>query len=532
MRIALVERSSGRRSRHNARPTSRIAVLGVASSLLLSVAVANSGLASAATIDVGKDSWSTGDHSGWSNAELGGSYTLTGQLDSFRTSGGHGLVAGLQPGRSAGAYLPVNTRDVSVQDVVNVSVANAINSHHAVEARRQADGTSYRGRIKLTADGQVGASLSRNNGKTETGLASVKLPLTVRPGQDVVLQLAATGTDAVQLSFRAWIAGTSVPSWQIVATDTSDARITGAGDAGVWDYVSSSGSVTSVAHDDLKVTATVADPASTSTPSTTTTATTTTVQTYRSANFDSWPSGTVVPSNFVSALGNTNTNSGAYDDMTVVADSRGSGKVLRTTLKAGTIHSKPGGDNGNNLFVQLPTVVDSACISYDIKFDSNFDWSLGGKLPGLEGVAPGVAPSVPTGGGETQLGWSGRAMWLGPKAYSWAGPTNQGVTYMYHTGQSSYYGDNVRWNKPFVAGRWHNVKQCYTMNTVGSANGKLAVWMDGTQVINDNAFTYRSRSDVRISHMIFSIFRGGGTLDWAGSRDGYVDIDNLKITSA
>lgn len=508
--------------------------VGVATSLLLMAGLSTSIPAAADSPEIAKDSWSTGDHSGWADADSGGSYTLTGQPGAFRTSGGRGLVDGLQPGRSAGAYLSVDARDVVVREVVTVPTARPLNTHHAVESRRQADGSSYRGRIKLTSDGQVSASLSRNNGKTESGLASGKLPFTVKPGQDVVLELTTTGSDTTRLAFRAWVAGSSVPDWQLTATDSQGGRITQPGAAGVWDYVSTGSPAITVAHDDLSVQSIAASGTTQSpAPSTSSAASPTaaTTQTYRSASFDSWPSGTVVPSNFISALGSTNPNAGAYDDMTVVADSRGSGKVLRTTLKAGTIHSKPGGDNGDNLFVQLPAVVDSACISYDIKFDANFDWSLGGKLPGLEGVAPGVAPSVPTGGGETQLGWSGRGMWLGPKAYSWAGPTNQGVTYLYHTGQSSYYGDNLRWNKPFVAGRWHTVKQCYAMNTVGTANGKLAVWMDGAQVVNTGSFTYRSRSDVRISHMIFSIFRGGGTMDWAGSRDGYVDIDNLKITS-
>ena len=67
-----------------------------------------------------------------------------------------------------------------------------------------------------------------------------------------------------------------------------------------------------------------------------------------------------------------------------------------------------------------------------------------------------------------------------------------GVTYLYHPGQSDQWGDNVRWNKPFIAGQWHKIQMCYAMNTVGSANGKLLVWFDGTQVRNDTNVVYRS----------------------------------------
>ncbi len=251
---------------------------------------------------------------------------------------------------------------------------------------------------------------------------------------------------------------------------------------------------------------------------------------YRTANFDAMTDGAVSPQAFNAAVGATNKNAAAYDDMSIVSDGRG-GKAVRTVLRRGTTHSLPTkNDNGDNLFIALPGSYDEACMSYDIRFDSNFDWSLGGKLPGLEGVAPGTSVSAPTGGNQTDRGWSGRMMWLGPKAYKWAGPLNMAVSYMYHPGQTGTYGDNVRWNKAFVAGVWHTVKQCHTMNTVGKADGVLKAWIDGTKVVDQTNFVYRTRSDVHISHIVFSIFRGGNTMDWAGSRDSTIDIDNIAIT--
>jgi hypothetical protein len=207
--------------------------------------------------------------------------------------------------------------------------------------------------------------------------------------------------------------------------------------------------------------------------------------------------------------------------------------VIRTTLEAGTMHSNPSGNNGATLFIPLSKTVEQACVAYDIRFSSGFDWSLGGKLPGLEGVAPGVSPGYPTGGNRAgDQGWSGRMMWLGPKAYSWAGPDNMAVSYMYNPQQSGDYGDDVRWNMAFVQGTWHAVEVCYKMNTVGLSNGLLQAWMDGQQVVNDTAYTYRTRSDVAVSHLLWHIFRGGKTSDWAGSTTGYVDIDNFTVTSS
>ncbi len=250
-----------------------------------------------------------------------------------------------------------------------------------------------------------------------------------------------------------------------------------------------------------------------------------------SATFDALANGPVTPDGFNQQLGTTSRATSSYEDMSVITVA-GHGQVVRTKLDAGSYHTYPAGNNGAAMFVTLKSVVNNACLSYDIRFDSSFDWSMGGKLPGLEGVAPGVSPSVPTGGNFAgSQGWSGRLMWLGPKAYSWAGPVDQAVTYMYNPSQAGTYGDNVRWNKAFVAGQWQNVKVCYTMNTVGVANGKLQAWMDGVQVVNNTAYKFRTASNVGISHIAWHLFRGGSNANWEGSRTGYVDIDNVKVTT-
>ena len=153
------------------------------------------------------------------------------------------------------------------------------------------------------------------------------------------------------------------------------------------------------------------------------------------ASFNAQKVGRETPKAFIKELGvETNRSTSQYDDMSIIKS--GGGKALRTRLDKGTIRDNPGGNHGAVLVAKLPRSYDKACISYRVRFSSNFDWSLGGKLPGLMGVAPGQVPSTPTGGGSVEHGWSGRVMWLGPKAYSWAGPKNMGVTYLYHPGQS------------------------------------------------------------------------------------------------
>ncbi len=247
------------------------------------------------------------------------------------------------------------------------------------------------------------------------------------------------------------------------------------------------------------------------------------------AQFAGQSIGPVVPKNFAAVMGDVSTWAPNYKDMTIVPDGSG-GQALRVTLDQGTIHSGPNGTHGVVLFAKLPGQIDNACISYRVRFDANFDWSMGGKLPGLSGVAPGVAPGAPSGGHPTDQGWSGRLMWLGAGSYSWAGPTNTVVSYMYHPGQKSIYGDNVRWGKSFVAGQWHQIAQCYAMNTVGKSDGVLRAWFDGQLVVNDTSFVYRTRSDVHINYLTWDVFRGGATMDWAGSRTGYIDFENVRVS--
>jgi hypothetical protein len=251
-----------------------------------------------------------------------------------------------------------------------------------------------------------------------------------------------------------------------------------------------------------------------------------------SANFDALPTGQLTSAGFISSMGGTKKSVGSLEDSFVAADSRGRGKVLRTRLSANTMHSS-GGNNGAASFVPLGSAFNSGCISYQIRFSPGFDWSLGGKLPGLEGVRSGVAPGYPTGGVRPgDKGWSGRMMWVSPRSYGESISPDTALSYLYGPKQKGQYGDNYFWQRPFVAGRWHTVKQCYTMNTVGKANGVLHGWFDGSLVMNRTNIVYRTRNDVGINYLAWNIFRGGSDKSWTSPRDGYVDIDNLLVTAS
>ncbi len=253
-----------------------------------------------------------------------------------------------------------------------------------------------------------------------------------------------------------------------------------------------------------------------------------------SATFNSTKVGKVDPTTFRSQVGSTNKNTGAYLGMTYRKDYRGSGNVVRTTLSKNKYILSTGEGRGNVLMVKLPGSYDSACMSYDVRFDAGFDFSAGGKLPGFVGVAPGVAASTPSGGGSSAHGFSARLMWLGSKMWKFvrdAHRSNMVVTYLYHPGQVRQWGDNVSWGSSLKPGVWHHIKQCNVMNTVGRADGVLQTWFDNKLVMQDTKVVYRTDPNVHITHFDWSIFRGGDSADWASAKDGFVDMDNLKITA-
>lgn len=223
-------------------------------------------------------------------------------------------------------------------------------------------------------------------------------------------------------------------------------------------------------------------------------------------------------------------------------DLGGGQKCLRFVLPANGVPS----NKGTTMWCQMPQTVSEAVLEYDVRFASPFSpFGWGGKLPGLGGVdmVAGVSPSRPSGGNGPSItdGWSGRLMWIGratngTSSYNTLLGTrsNRGLLYTYGYDGAGQYGDND-WFTPagdsFVPGTWHHLRIHYRLNSLGQANGFLAVQIDGAVVYTESTWMPRNvNANVRISHLWMHIFRGGDTSDWSTPTEEYVDIDNLRIT--
>ncbi|MEM6421053.1 MAG: polysaccharide lyase [Pseudomonadota bacterium] len=153
-------------------------------------------------------------------------------------------------------------------------------------------------------------------------------------------------------------------------------------------------------------------------------------------------------------------------------------------------------------------------LAYDVRLDAAFDYDLGGKLPGLmHGRGNSGLATDPS------EGWSARYMW---------GPSGVPYLYVYDTDRSGDPGDAVNFfGGILVPGRWHSLAQRVRLNTPGQADGEIEVWMDGVQVALIPGLDLRADATQTIEGILFDIFRGGGTADWAADTDGTVTIRNI-----
>jgi hypothetical protein len=159
---------------------------------------------------------------------------------------------------------------------------------------------------------------------------------------------------------------------------------------------------------------------------------------------------------------------------------------------------------GAGFIYPSPTSFFAGCLGYDVGFEPGFDFAKGGKLPGLYG---GDAPS---GGADTGRGFSTRYMWRAAGA---------GEVYAYVAEKSGEYGESISrgaWN--FLTGQWQHIEQEVIVNQLGSPNGVLRVWVDGSLVVNRSDISYRVVDSVLVTGLMFSTFFGGHDPTWASPR--------------
>lgn len=188
--------------------------------------------------------------------------------------------------------------------------------------------------------------------------------------------------------------------------------------------------------------------------------------------------------------------------------------------------------------LELPGSYKAVRLRYRVKFAEGFDFVRGGKLPGLAG---GIAPTGSDQADGTN-GWTGRMMWRTDyDGLPGEEPQNRAnmVTYLKHTqsgfDQDGTQEDNLYWTDDIgdpieiQAGVWYRITQWVKMNKIGRSNGRLKMFLNGTQVLDQRDLVFRTTDDLGIDVMYFNTFFGGSGPLWAPSKDEVIYFDDFEI---
>ena len=174
---------------------------------------------------VARDTFTRSAAGGWGTADLGGVWTPTNTLLSVDGQRG---VLGLSAGQSRQVFLnSVSKRDTDTTASVRLDTApGGSGAYASVVARRVAPTVEYRGTARVQANGAVSALIYRMNGslpETVIGQEVVVPGLSGAPGSTLSLRLRAAGASPTTLSLTVWQSGTTEPSPQVTASDSTAA---------------------------------------------------------------------------------------------------------------------------------------------------------------------------------------------------------------------------------------------------------------------------------------------------------------------
>ncbi len=206
------------------------------------------------------------------------------------------------------------------------------------------------------------------------------------------------------------------------------------------------------------------------------------------------------------------------------------GKVMRVRYDRNGVGPREGGAQWK---MDLGKSYDTLYVSYMVMIPQDFDRVKGGKLPGL------VGGTAPVGGDNVngRDGFSARIMWRDCPTVKQAALTQ----YIYYMEKKGDWGEDFYWAHPnynwasrrrFLAkGKWHTLKTRIIMNTPGQRNGKVTSWLDGTLALDTTLMLRARNGNFGIDEFYFSTFYGGGTKEWAPSKNEFIYFDRFIFST-
>jgi len=171
-----------------------------------------------------------------------------------------------------------------------------------------------------------------------------------------------------------------------------------------------------------------------------------------------------------------------------------------------------------------------AVFSYRMMLDPGWEWVKGGKLPGIYGGVGDLAYGC-TGGRKEQRCkcFDLRPMWRSKSSgelYAYLPLTSNNASRLLAvppiSKENADYGFSVgrdAFKFDVAVGQWVSLAFRVKLNTVGSEDGEIQLWVNGVSVISVKGLTLRESEEGRIRGMHFQTFFGGHSDDWAAPKD-------------
>ncbi|KAF7348203.1 Polysaccharide lyase family 14 protein [Mycena sanguinolenta] len=196
-----------------------------------------------------------------------------------------------------------------------------------------------------------------------------------------------------------------------------------------------------------------------------------------------------------------------------------------------------------NFSSRLESGATHAILSYRMMLQSDWEWVKGGKFPGIFGGEGDLSYSC-TGGRQDERCkcFNIRPMWrskgLG-ELYTYIPLTETNreklIAVPPLSKENSDYGFSVGRNAfkfDIAVGKWIALAFRVKLNSIGSNDGELELWVDGKSVIKIDGLTLRCSEQSRIKGAHFQTFFGGHQDDWASPKDQrawFADVSGVVI---
>ncbi|MFC8302316.1 family 16 glycosylhydrolase [Specibacter sp. NPDC057265] len=212
------------------------------------------------------DSMSRTVSNSWGTASNTVKYS--GATSALAVSGGTAKLSLDRPGKSVTTEAVVKSTDAEASYQVSVDKLPTSGSGVYSSLHLRHSGTGfYRTTLQVTPQGKSYLEISRSNKGKITVLKKTALPLTIKSGQKVNVELRATGTSAVNLQAKVWPTGTTEPAAAALSfDDKTAAKISTAGNVAVSGYLSGGSQASTLRYDDLKLSSLKVAPAATVKP--------------------------------------------------------------------------------------------------------------------------------------------------------------------------------------------------------------------------------------------------------------------------